>query len=1507
MDTKMMGISLNSFLFTFQQYPVFYLLKDPTFLRESSVFLHSILFFGLIIAFLCKFLQTNVNDHHKVKNFRYFKHVLFCSLALSLCNLILFVINYFYWYNSNWSNDKLFTLLDLTIRVLAYLMISIYLHTKFQHSNAVKFPVLLRIWWGFYLVLSIYSLVIDIIQCSKNNCSPIQVIVSDFVYVLSGVLFCYCGIFRKIIRVDSDVQHRLLNGNNYNHNNNNNNNNDDDDELGEKSGVLLNAGFFSTLTFTWVGSLITKGYKKTLDLEDVPPLSSRDDVEETYEIFKTSFDGYKDGSDKKVTTLRLVKSLVFIVWVDILWTGILCLLSTLASYVGPYLIETFVKYLNGTRIFENEGYVLVCAFFGAKLVESFTQRHWFFKLQVMGVRAKAVLIESIYKKALTLSGRSKQGQTSGEMINIMSVDAERIGDFTWYMHDPWMVVLQVVLALLLLYKCLGLASISALVATVVIMLFNYPLATLGEKYQGKLMESKDKRMKATSEILKNMRILKLQAWELKFLSKIIELRNAETGWLKKYLYANAVSAFLFWGTPTFVSVVTFGTCMIMGIPLESGKILSALATFRILQEPIYNLPDTISMIIQTKVSLDRIASYLSLDDLDPSNIERVPKDESDVAVEIRGGNFSWDPSTSIPTLSDINLRVNRGMRVAVCGTVGAGKSTLLSCILGEVPKITGVLRLSGSTAYVPQSPWIQSGKIVDNILFGQKMDDEKYDRVLEACSLKKDLEILSFGDQTIIGERGINLSGGQKQRIQIARALYQDADIYLFDDPFSAVDAHTGSHLFKECLLEMLKSKTIIYVTHQVEFLPTADLILVMKDGKVLQAGKYNDILSSGTDFMELVGAHEQALSAFDAIESGTTKPTVDVSFSDEKSSKNETSVNDRGKADDMGEPKAQLVQDEEREKGRVGFSVYWRYITTAYGGALVPFMLLFQLLFQILQILSNYWMAWATPVSADAKPAVDAKTLLFVYSGLAIGSAFCIFARASILVAAAYKTATLLFSKMHSCIFRAPMSFFDSTPSGRILNRASTDQSAIDMTIPYQVCSFAISLIQLLGIIVVMSQVAWQVFVIFIPITAICLWYQQYYIPSARELSRLVGVTKAPVIQHFAETISGATTIRSFNQESRFCQTSVELINGYSRPKFYSAAAMEWLCIRLDLLSLITFASSLIILISIPVGLIDPGFAGLSVTYGLNLNMLQGWFIWNLCNMENKIISVERVLQYTSISSEPPLIVEENRPDPSWPSHGELEIQDLKVQYAPHMPLVLKGITCTFQGGKKTGIVGRTGSGKSTLIQALFRIVEPAAGQILLDGINICSVGLHDLRSRLSIIPQDPTMFEGTVRSNLDPLEEYSDDQIWEALDKCQLGDEVRKKDGKLDSIVSENGENWSMGQRQLVCLGRVLLKRSKVLVLDEATASVDTATDNLIQQTLREHFSDSTVIIIAHRITSVIDSDMVVLLCHGLVEECDTPLRLLDDKSSSFSKLVAEYATRGNSRVEDVVSSSQ
>ncbi|TYG96137.1 hypothetical protein ES288_A11G323600v1 [Gossypium darwinii] len=1474
-----------------------FLLK-PIFLHGFSASLHLVLLLLLLILWVVSRVKKVSREGSKERQVLWYKQTLACCFVVSVSNVVLCLLSYFYWYTNGWSEDKLMSLIDYALKTLAWgaCATCVYMHCQFSNEQK-RFPVVLRIWWGFYFSISCYCLVIDIVLFKKHVSFPSQYLVSDVLSVVTGLFLCIVGFFLRNEGEDTLLEEPLLNG-----------------DSSVTNGVVLskekgrdtvtpysNAGIFSILTFSWMGPLIAAGNKKPLDLEDVPQLDSHDSVIEAFPKFKNRLES-ADSEGNGVTSLKLVKALFFSNWKDILWTALFAFMYTVASYVGPYLIDTFVQYLNGLKEFKAEGYLLVAAFFVAKLVECLSQRRWFFKLQQVGLRQRAVLVAMIYNKGLTLSCQSKQSHTSGEIINFMTVDAERVGDFSWYMHDPWMIVLQVALALLILYKTLGLASIVTFIATVLVMLANIPLGKMLQKFQDKLMESKDTRMKATSEILRNMRILKLQGWEMKFLSKIVGLRSVEEGWLKRFVYTNAMTAFVFWVAPSVVSVATFGACRFLGVPLESGKILSALATFRILQEPIYNLPDTISMIAQTKVSLDRIAAFLRLDDLQPGAIEKLPSGSSDTAIEIADGNFSWDMSSPTATLKDINLKVSHGMSVAVSGTVGSGKSSLLSCVLGEFPKTSGTLKLCGTTAYVAQSPWIQSGKIVDNILFGKEMDRDKYDEVLEACILKKDLEILPFGDQTVIGERGINLSGGQKQRIQIARALYQDADIYLFDDPFSALDAHTGSHLFKEVLLKNLRSKTVIYVTHQVEFLPAADLILVMKDGRIVQAGKYNDILNSGTDFMELVGAHKKALSALVTVEASsvfertTSEGECDIGTTNGKVQKEENQGDKSGKVDDVG-PKGQLVQEEEREKGQVGFLVYWKYITTAYGGALVPLILLAQILFEIFQIGSNYWMAWGSPMSADIKPPVGSFTLIMVYLALAIASAICVFAKSMLLGTAGYKTATLLFKKMHLCIFRAPMSFFDSTPSGRILNRASTDQSAVDMDIAHQVATFAFSVIQLLGIIAVMSQVAWQIFIIFVPVIATCIWYQQYYISSARELSRLVGVCKAPVIQNFAETILGATTIKSFDQEKRFQDINMALTDSYSRPKFYVAGAMEWLCFRLDLLPSVTFAFSLFFLISIPEGIIDPAIAGLAVTYGLNLNILQAWVVWTMCNMENKIISVERILQYCSIPSEPALVVETNHPDHCWPYHGEVHIRDLQVRYAPHMPLVLRGLTCTFPGGLKTGIVGRTGSGKSTLIQTLFRIVEPASGQIIIDGLNISSIGLHDLHSRLSIIPLEPTMFEGTIRSNLDPLEEYTDEQIWEALDKCQLGDGVQNKAGRLDSSVSENGENWSMGQRQLVCLGRVLLKKSKILVLDEATASVDTATDNLIQTTLREHFSGCTVITIAHRITSVLDSDMVLLLSHGVIEEYDSPSSLLENKSSSFAQLVAEYSMRSNS----------
>ncbi|KAG4925848.1 hypothetical protein JHK87_051388 [Glycine soja] len=974
-----------------------------------------------------------------------------------------------------------------------------------------------------------------------------------------------------------------------------------------------NAGFFSILTFSWISPLLSLGNEKTLDHEDLPLLAADDSAYGAFTTFRNNLES-ECGSDlRRVTTLKLVKVLIFSTLKGIVLSGLLEFLCTCASFVGPYLIESLVQYFNQEHKFKNEGYMLAIAFVAAKLVECLPDRHGRFNLEQVGVRMQSMLVAMIYAKGLTLSCQSKEGYSSGEIINLMTVDAERVDELCWHMHAPWICVLKVALAMLILYKSVGVASIAAFAATVIVMLLNLPVASLQEKFQGKIMEFKDKRMKVTSEILKNMKILKLQAWEMKFLSKIFHLRKTEETLLKKFLVSSATMTCLLFNAPTFIAVVTFSACFLIGIPLESGKILSALATFEILQMPIYSLPDTISMIAQTKVSFDRITSFLSLDDLQTDVVEKLPRGSSDIAIELVNGNFSWNLSSLNTTLKNINLTVFHGMRVAVCGTVASGKSSLLSCIIGEIPKISGTL---------------------------------------------------------------------------------------------------------KECLLGLLKTKTVIYITHQVEFLPDADLILVMREGRITQSGKYNDILRSDTDFMELVGAHREALSSVMSSERIPTLETVNISTKDSDSlryfelEQEEKNIDDHhDKSDDTVKPKGQLIQEEEREKGRVRFKVYWKYITTAYGGAFVPFILLSQTLTTVFQIGSNYWMTLETPISATAETGIESFTLMVVYVALAIGSSFFNLVISVLREIAGYKTATILFNKMHFCFFRAPMSFFDATPSGRILNRASTDQNTIDISISYL----------------------------------------RYYSASARELARLVGICQAPVIQHFSETISGSTTIRCFEQESRFNDIHMKLIDRYSQPRLYSASAIEWLAFRLDILSITTFAFCLVSLISFPNSITAPGIAGLAVTYGLNLNELQYNLIWDLCNLENEFISVERILQYTSIPSEAPLTIKDNQPDHSWPSFGEVHIQDLQVRYAPHLPLILRGLTCTFAAGAKTGIVGRTGSGKSTL-----------------------------------------------------------------ALDMCQLGDEVRKKEGKLDSS--------------------------------------------------------------------------------GLIEEYDSPKKLLKNNSSSLAQLVAEYTRRSN-----------
>ncbi|KMS99857.1 hypothetical protein BVRB_1g017090 [Beta vulgaris subsp. vulgaris] len=1389
-------------------------------------------------------------------------------------------------------NQNLPALAAKILQVISWI-ITIIVLCRILTKNYLNFPGILRLWWVISFLILACHISIDYHFIMENDGHLRIQDYADLLGLLASVSLLVISITGKIrIERDDDARNNLteplINGKS------------EKIPKGKSESLYSKATLLDLVTFSWLNPLFVIGKKAALEQDEIPDVDVQDSAAFLSHSFGESLKRVKEEVGPS-SNPSVYKAIYCIAWKKAAVNGMFAVISAFASYVGPYLIKDFVDFLSVKKKGSlNTGYLLALGFLGAKMVETIAQRQWIFGARQLGLRIRAALISHIYQKGLVLSCQARQSHTGGEIMNYMSVDVQRITDFVWYVNTVWMLPIQISLAIYVLHTNLGLGAFAGLAATLVVMSCNIPLTRTQKRYQSHIMDAKDARMKATSEVLRNMKTIKLQAWDNRFLHNLESLRNTESSWIWKSLRLGAIGAFIFWGSPTFISIVTFGSCVLMGIPLTAGSVLSALATFRMLQDPIFSLPDLLNVIAQAKVSADRVSSFLQEEEIQQDAIEFVSKDETPYAIDIEGGEFSWDPNSKTPTLDGVNLKVTRGMKVAICGTVGSGKSSLLSGVIGEIPKITGTVKISGSKAYVPQSPWILTGNIRENILFGNPYDAAKYDRTIKACALLKDFELFSHGDLTEIGERGINMSGGQKQRIQIARAVYQDADIYLLDDPFSAVDAHTGTQLFQECLMGVLRDKTIFYVTHQVEFLPAADLILVMQDGRITQAGCFNELLKQNIGFELLVGAHCQALESIVTAEGTSTRNSQSNSPETADSSAEQIQTRDEDEdnlSPEMKEKGGRLIQDEEREKGSIGKEVYWAYLTIVHRGLLVPVIILAQSSFQVLQIASNYWMAWACPTSGDAAPVAGMDYVLLVYAILSIISSFCVLVRSTLSAKAGILTAQKLFENMLHSVMRSPMSFFDSTPTGRILNRASSDQSVLDLEMAQRLGWAAFSMIQLLGTIAVMSQVAWEVFLIFIPVTAICIWYKQYYIPTARELARLSEIQKAPILHHFGESLAGAATIRAFDQKDRFTTANLILVDGFSRPWFHNVSAMEWLSFRLNQLSNFVFAFSLVLLVSLPDGIINPSIAGLAVTYGINLNVLQASVIWNICNAENKMISVERVLQYTKLTSEAPLIVDDCRPPNNWPSTGTICFQNLQIRYAEHLPSVLKNITCTFPGKKKIGVVGRTGSGKSTLIQAIFRIVEPRQGTIMIDDVDICKIGLQDLRSRLSIIPQDPTMFDGTVRGNLDPLQQYSDSEIWEALDKCQLGDLVRAKEGRLESTVVENGENWSVGQRQLFCLGRALLKHSSILVLDEATASVDSATDGVIQKIISHEFRDRTIVTIAHRIHTVVDSDLVLVLSDGRIAEYDTPSKLLEREDSFFSRLIREYSTRSQS----------
>ncbi|KAH7372902.1 hypothetical protein KP509_17G027900 [Ceratopteris richardii] len=1408
---------------------------------------------------------------------------------------------------NHWTYDSVRETVFSAISAAAWITCGFVLLVE-KHRNMSVHQMALRAWWLTSFVISVLQLLSSVFRLSAASGLNYSVQIEVFdMYILIRIPFTLFFLVQALqgttslhsVLQDSVLHQPLIN------------NGVDGDTVTsgaahEKPSAFANANLFSKLTFSWLNPLLNDGFKQSLSFADVPPLAPGDKAEHTFGMLQKTCS--TSTMKRHALTIALLKTF----WGPLLLTGFLQLLRTVVIYTGPMLISSFTNYANGERVSYYDGYALVFLLLIAKLIEVTCYHHFNFQSYKLGNNMRSAVITMIYRKSLRLSSSSRQRHGIGQITNYMAVDVQQISDSCLQLHLVWCIPVQVILALVLLWQDIGIASLAGIAIMVLVAVRTVYNARSQRSQMTNVTTLRDKRMRSITEVLAYMKVIKLEAWELIFQERIEAHRKKELSALTKFVILTAENMFALWNTISFVSTFTFVTAVLLDTGLTTAKVFTATSIFRVVQEPIRNFPQAIMTLSQLAISLERLNNFLLSSELDTAAITKC-LEIRDEPIIVEKGFFGWDDAQEIPFLRNINLKIQRGSFVTIVGTVGCGKSSLLAALLGEMVKISGTVSTAGTFAYVPQSAWIQNATIMDNILFGAELNPLWYEKVIQACGLRLDLDSMDHGDQTEIGEKGINLSGGQKQRIQLARAIYQDCDVYLLDDIFSAVDAHTGSHLFKECILGLLKGKTVILVTHQVEFLRGADLVLVMREGTIVQSGKYEDILDAGTDFAALITAHKESLSLVDGSEkrlsnSGSGKSlhrehsqklTSEISLESSSSRRSQSlksadqlPISDSFSESRMVEASSKLIEEEQKEKGHVSWSVYWLYLTKAFGWGTVAVLLFNQSSWQALLLASDYWLAGEIP--EDPSEAINKTKFITVYVLLNLAAWIAVVVRVVVVAAFGLKTAQLFFLSMLRSVLHAPMSFFDTTPSGRILSRFSSDQTNLDFLLHFFIGGCLSSYISAVGTIVVICISSWPIVFLVIPLMWLFYRYQNFYITSSREITRLDSISKAPLIYHFSETVAGVETIRCFRKQDSFIRENLIRTNTNMKMDFHNNTANEWLGIRLESMGTALLCATAFLIVALPSSIVKPDTVGLALSYALSLNAGLFWTVWLTCTIENKMVSVERIHQFTMIPSEAAFTISDCLLPRHWPDNGKIESIRLKLRYRPSTPLVLKGATFTIQGGEKVGIVGRTGSGKSTLLLAIFRLVEPCGGQLLIDGIDITTLGLHDLRSKLGIIPQDPILFEGTVRNNLDPLGIHNDNEIWKALDECQLAQAIRAKPEKLESSVTESGSNWSVGQRQLFCFGRALLKHGRILFLDEATASVDAQTDTIIQNIIRREFKNSTVMSIAHRIPTVMDSDKVLVMDGGRVKEFDSPASLLFNSRSVFSSLVHEYSAR-------------
>ncbi|KAK9479697.1 P-loop containing nucleoside triphosphate hydrolase protein, partial [Lipomyces japonicus] len=1321
---------------------------------------------------------------------------------------------------------------------------------------------------------------------------------------------------------------------------------------------------FDTLTLGWLDSLVVIGYKRLVTSDDIWDLNFRFNAIKIFKEFELL-------PKRSSFTFRIARYFAFEFTVSSIWT----ILYAISIFAPTILVNKILVYLENPEdqprhmawlyVFLLTTTVLASAVFNLLSLWGFRR---------ICTRLREVIWTQLYNNALsrryaTLVPKEEEGEegnakkekkddesengtlTNGAILNLMAMDTFVIADSFTKVQELVKFVVMIVVAFILLYKTLGVSAFAGVATMVALFPVNYYIGAAFGAIQSKLMAVSDKLVERCNEALQSIKIVKYFVWEERYEFIINQLRGDMIKLLLRRAIVWSVGATYWFGFSTVITLVTFGVyTLVAKNDLTASVAFTSLVLFGLMRTPMDGLADVLSQTFEAKVSLSRVAKFM--EEETTSKYDQISNPEEGApTIGFQNASFSWDDGKTENTFKLQNLDVNFevGKFTIIAGPTGSGKTSLLMALLGEMTLLNGKVFLpiirdgsppvvdpvsgfSDSVAYCAQQAWLLNDSIRNNILFGASYDERRYQLCVHACALVRDLDILEYGDQTLIGEKGIALSGGQKQRISLCRALYSSAKHLILDDCLSAVDSHSALWIYEKCIMgPLMQNRTCILVTHNVALtLVGADHVVVIENGKVRIQGTPELVFESGVlgDDSSLSAAMSKSNSRNQSrVSSSVNLPkAADKALAALKSTQQGDGVNNDDDEDDeiVADTEEELEilikskpapnQEEEKTNGRVQVKVYKDYLLSMGGlkyWILVFVLFTFQQLVQLtltswIRIWSNEWSQ--TEEEFEVKDVRHKSSYyLKIYGLLTLLYLLCACSRPLLISFGSLKASKLLFNRLLVNVLRATPRFFDITPVGRIINRFSKDIQSIDETIAISVSATIYSSLSVIAVLIIISSVLPQFLFAAIFVAVLSFFVVNLFVSPTLEITRINSMNRSPIFQNFNETLSGVSTIRAYGVQSRFFNRNIFHVETFTRTSFAFWALNVWLAFRVDIIGGIVSTVAAVFVVA-KTGKMDAALSGLCLTYAITFTELMLWFVNAYCSLEMNMNSVERVQEYLNLTPEAEPIIADSRPPPGWPSKGAIDVQDLTLRYAPNLPTVISDVSFKVEPRWKIGVVGRTGAGKSTIASALFRFLEPEIGKIIIDGIDISSIGLKDLREGLTIIPQDPTLFIGTIRSNLDPFDNYTDSEVFLALKRVKLIDDIPPASGvwsslsltaeqiqiretnvfyKLDSPVTEGGSNLSQGQRQLMCLARSLLKSPKIIVLDEATASIDYQTDAQIQLTIRQEFSDSTILTIAHRLRSIIDYDMILVLDHGKVKEYNKPFLLLQDKDSIFKAM--------------------